>query len=389
MKIAILGAGVAGMASAIALKQQGYDVSLYERRPAPTHIGAGIVIWPNASFVLNELGLLADVAEYAGMPQKMRRMSCDHQDLGYIDIATLNQQMGFPSYSILRRDLQQALLNKLDALGVTIEYGKAAASIACDTGDNASVTFADNTKTGADIIIGADGRMNSIARAYVNGDNSPIYQGFVNWIAVLDTSEEIVQEMSIVDIWGIGERFGIVPIAKNKIYWAGAKAQTSMTSATPLPHKDELTAIFADWPAPVPMIIECTAETSIGKIVVHDHEPINNWHKDNVLLMGDAAHAALPTSGQGACQALEDAWHFMNCLASHPESIQDAFEAFTALRLSKTSAITQAARGFAQSLFNNDPAYCRERNRKAKVSDPVLSASNMANLWGQGLPIGT
>ena len=103
-------------------------------------------------------------------------------------------------------------------------------------------------------------------------------------------------------------------------------------------------AIFNNqgWPGPIPTIIEGTPESAINKIFVHDHEPITVWHRDNVLLLGDSAHAPLPTSGQGACQAMEDAWHLARCLQDHPDSLQEAFQSYTALRLKKTSAITAA-----------------------------------------------
>jgi 2-polyprenyl-6-methoxyphenol hydroxylase-like FAD-dependent oxidoreductase len=95
------------------------------------------------------------------------------------------------------------------------------------------------------------------------------------------------------------------------------------------------------------------ADTNIGappaaridKIRVHDHDPVPTWHRHNLILVGDAAHAALPTSGQGACQALEDAWHLANCVEAHPGKLGQALEACTALRFQKTAGITMADGG--------------------------------------------
>ena len=122
MEIAILGAGVGGVTTALALIQQGYKVSLFERTAEPAQFGAGIVIWPNASFVLNELGLLPAVAALSGRPEKMRRVSVAGEDLGFLDITALDKRMGYPSYSILRRDLQSVLLHELSRRGVEVHY---------------------------------------------------------------------------------------------------------------------------------------------------------------------------------------------------------------------------------------------------------------------------
>ena len=105
MKIAILGGGIAGISTAIALKQNGFDVSVYERHDGPSHIGAGIVVWPNATFVLDQLGVLDDIKAVSGYPGKMQRYTEENDDLGAIDIQHINQLMGYPSLSILRSDI--------------------------------------------------------------------------------------------------------------------------------------------------------------------------------------------------------------------------------------------------------------------------------------------
>lgn len=191
------------------------------------------------------------------------------------------------------------------------------------------------------------------------------------------------------DTWGRGERFGVVPVMRNKVYWAGGIAQEKIEAAKEVSSKGALWSIFQGWPDPIPAIIENTPESSINKIFVHDHDPIDIWHRDNVVLLGDSAHAPLPTSGQGACQAMEDAWHLARCLQDHPGSHEAAFLSFTALRLQKTSAIIYAARSFAASLFNRDAAACRLRNARSKSTDYSAAVEGMARGWSQGLPMGT
>ncbi len=388
MKIAILGAGVAGVSTAISLKQKGFDVCLYERHGCASNIGAGIVAWPNATFVLDQLGVLSEIRAVSGRPAKMQRLSNRGEALGAIDIVQINQRMGYPSLSILRRDLQRILINKLESLGVHIQYSHAVVDIKTTDSDQAEVHFQNGLKVSADIIVGADGRMASAARQYVCEDNEPVYQGFINWVGVFETEADIFRDLSISDYWGTGERFGIVPIESGRAYWAGGIACREVGQKNPSEYKIELNTVFSDWPAPVRQMINETPNNQINKIFVHDHNPTQTWHKNNLIVIGDAAHAPLPTSGQGACQALEDTWHLANCLHQSPHHPHKAFVDFTTIRFAKTTSITMAARGFASTLFNPDEEFCRSRNENSKVTDFKNAARGMATLWGQHLPLG-
>ena len=387
MKIAILGGGVAGVSSAILLKQKGFDVTVYERHAAPSNIGAGIVVWPNAAYVLEQIGVLNEIKAVSGYPTRMRRLSSANEDLGSIDIEMINSHMGYPSLSILRNDFQNILLSKLEYLGVAIEYGHTVMNVETKNTGQAEVHFKNGGKATADVIIGTDGRMASYARRYVQGDNAPVYQGFINWIGVYESEEEYFDEIAVSDYWGVGERFGIVPVTKHKAYWAGGVACANITPRKPAEYKDELVSIFSNWPKPVQMMIENTPIDRINKIYVHDHDPIKTWHKHNLIAIGDAAHASLPTSGQGACQALEDAWHLANCLMEHPLDLHQAFVKFTDIRFEKTTNITMAGRGFALSLFNRDEKFCMARNDTSKITDFTKVAAAMSRGWSQHLPL--
>lgn len=387
MRIAILGGGVAGVSSAIALKQKGFDVSIYERHESASNIGAGIVVWPNASFVLEQLDVLNEIKAVSGYPTRMRRLSSADENLGEIDIEKINSHMGYPSLSILRRDFQNILISKLESLGVVILYGHAVSHIETKNKDQAEVYFQNGSRITADVLIGADGRMASYARRYVHGDNAPVYQGFINWIGVFESEEEYFEEIAVVDYWGVGERFGIVPVTKHKAYWAGGFACTDLGPRNQDDYKTELGSIFSEWPQTVQMMIERTPVERINKFYVHDHDPIQTWHKHNLILIGDAAHAPLPTSGQGAGQALEDAWHLANLLADTPHNLQQAFVRFTETRFEKTGGIIMAARGFASSLFNQDEKFCMVRNESSKNTDFAKVAAAMSRGWSQNLPL--
>ena len=384
MKITILGGGVAGVSAAITLKQKGFDVTVYERHKTETNIGAGIVVWPNASYVLEKLGVLEQIKAVSGYPTKMQRLSHTGENLGSINIEEINERMGYPSFSILRTDFQNILISKLNELGVFVNYGHEVTQLQIKS-EKTKIYFQNGKITSADVIIGADGRMSSMTRKYVLGDNKPVYQGFINWIGVFESEKRMFQDIVIKDYWGVGERFGIVPISQHKAYWAGGIASSKIGEKHPIHYKKELQGIFSGWSILIDELIAQSSENRINKIYVHDHNPANIWHRNNVLVIGDAAHAPLPTSGQGACQALEDAWHLADRLTANSNNITRAFTQFTQIRSEKTANIISSGRGLASSLFNPDPEFCQVRNENSKTTDYSLVASGMAKTWSQNL----
>lgn len=387
MEIGILGGGIAGLSVALALRKQGYNPRVYERRAEPATMGAGVTLWPNASFVLEELGLLQDIDAIGGRPLVMHRQDAAGNVLGGLDIALLGRTMGYPTYTVLRRHLQEVLLDHVARARIPVEFGHRAVGIELDAHGRAVAHFENGASIRPDLLIGADGRMDSVARKFVAGDNTPVYQGFVNWIGVAQGQHALVDDISIQDFWGAGERFGCVAIRPQLVYWAAAQARPLSEAIPTADIRKEVEGLFAGWPEPVAHIIRATPANAIRLIAVHDLEPLHTWSRANVLLVGDAAHAPLPTSGQGACQALEDAWHLVRCLDGASGRLDEAFRAFAKVRSAKTAKLAEQGRVFARGLFATDPETCRMRNERAKASDPVRDVAVLATGWGEGLPM--
>ncbi|MCA8092355.1 FAD-dependent monooxygenase [Burkholderia anthina] len=385
MNIAILGAGVAGMSTALALAGCGHRIQVYERRPSESTMGAGVVLWPNAGFVLAQLGILPDIIEVGGHLHAMRRIDRHGNLFKVTDIRELDRRMGFPTCSILRRDLQAVLARHVAARGIEVRFGHRATAIDGGADGRVVVHFDNGNAIAPDLVIGADGRMNSVARRYVVGDDTPVYQGFVNWIGIAQGNVPLVDEVSIFDYWGMRERFGIVALDRHRMYWAAAWPEIAPNDATESDPGVMLEQRFASWPAPIANVIRATPTDTLTKIHVHDLDPVDVWHRGNVLLTGDAAHAPLPTSGQGACQALEDAWHLARCLDEHGagngRDLDAALASFTLRRSGKTAAITRRARDFARQLFGDDT------HEGARQVDPIAELEALTSAWGAHLPM--
>jgi FAD-dependent urate hydroxylase len=385
LKIAIIGGGIGGLTTAIALSKKGFhNISILERRSEQQSPGAGVVLWANAVWVLNQLNLQDEVSQLGGTVSQMQRWTCDNEFLGALDISQIDHKIGSKSIAVSKKEFYHVLLQKVKAQKIGFQPNTCVTAIEERENNKSCIRLDEAATMEADIIIGADGRMNSVARKYIHGSNGPIYQNYVNWVGIAETDQPHGINNYVLDYWGVGERFGIVPINQNKLYWAGCKALQGNKLNQKNPFKQELLTIFRNWPSPIAQIIEHTHEHNIKRIAVFDHDPNINWYKKNVCLLGDAAHASLPTSGQGACQAIEDAWHLSNALFKY-ETLKEAFEAYKAIRFEKTTMITIAAREFARSLFNDVLTYCQERNKKAQKTDYQRAADGMAALWLKNL----
>ena len=364
-KIAIVGAGVAGMALGILATKQGHQVSLFERGSNVSYLGAGVTLWPNAMFVMQKMGLDEKIKHVGGTPCMMRQFDRNGHLQTQFDILAVNSLCGFPSVTVLRRELMHLLAGRLESLGREIKF-------------NCPITTADVTKLSLefDLVVGADGRMNSVVRQSLHGEQeTPRYHGFVNVIGVERQREDALHN-AIDDFRGQGERFGIVPVKDGLCYWAGAW-NAPVDNKRPRAHwYNELHQRFRDWPDPVRNLLLSCDSASIKGIFVHDIDPLPFWHQDNVLIIGDAAHASLPTSGQGACQALEDAWH-LTCLMKETDDLEIALQGFYQQRHIKTSAAQLVGRQFAKKIFSEQP--------EPLLPASTISAAELSRFWMQGL----
>lgn len=330
----IIGGGIGGLASAIALKQSGLEVEVFERVAVLREVGAGLSLWANAIRALDQLGLGAAIRAQA-LPETGGGIRTDQ---GELLMATSNAQLqarfGELSVMIHRAELHDLLRN---ALQQEIQLGMECVTVE-EEAQGVTVHFRNGQMARGDLLIGADG-LHSQVRATLHGLQAPTYAGYTAWRAVVDFD---VSRLQPGESWGAGARFGQIPMQGNRVYWFAAQ-NVAEGSSSPQGEKQALLAHFGDWHAPIRALIEATPEAAILRNDIYDRPPLQSWGRGRITLLGDAAHPMTPNLGQGACQALEDAVILAQKLRTTPD-IEAALRAYEAARIPRTSMIVQQSR---------------------------------------------
>ncbi|MEA5462600.1 FAD-dependent urate hydroxylase HpxO [Leptothoe sp. PORK10 BA2] len=354
LKVIIVGAGMGGLTTALAMRQAGYEVEIYDRVGTLRPAGAGISLWSNGVKVLNRLGLGAAIATIGGPMEQMAYYDGKTGErLTGFSLSPLVKQVGQAPYPVARTDLQRILL---DALGMeNVQFSKRCVAIE-QTADGATAIFEDGHRATGDVVIGADGT-HSIIRTHVLGQPTERrYVGYVNWNGLVPVSDELAPPNS----WDIyvadGQRASVMPVGDNRFYFFLDVPLPKGTENNPDHYRQELSAHFNGWATPVQTLIQQLDPTQTNRVEIHDIEPLKTLVKGRVALIGDAAHSTAPDLGQGGCQAMEDAWTLANCLCTTNISVADALERYQASRLERVSEIILKARKRSNMTHGKVPA---------------------------------
>lgn len=336
MRVIIIGSGIAGLSAAIALRKVGIEVALYERAPELREVGAGISLWVNALRALDHIGAGDSVRNVS---LKMVRSEMRGRDGRKVQIAidapSLEKQFQLPEIvrMIHRADLVGALSAHLPP-GIA-HYGHECVGIE-DFDTRPRVRFANGHSDEADAIIGADG-IRSVIRTAVLGPEEPRYSGYTCWRGICPRPAGI-EAGYVGEWWGRGQRLGITTIPGDRAYWFAT--QNAPPNGHAPDERAHLTAIFAGWAEPAPILFATTPPDRIFRNDIIDRPPARVWSKGRVGVIGDAAHPTTPNLGQGGCMAIEDSVVLARHFATTTDPIR-ALEAFTAERYPRTSGVTR------------------------------------------------
>lgn len=382
MQILVVGAGIGGLSAALALRQAGFAVQVYEQASVLREVGAGVAISPNATRVLHHLGL-ADALGTVGV----RALSHDSRDwrtgalLGRIPLGEeAVARWGAPFYHLHRADLHDALRAALGEGQITL-----GARCVAVTQDEATVTarFADGREASGDLLIGADG-IHSVVREHVAGPDRPLYSGQVSWrgLAPAAVGHEAELEARHHSFWGPRQQFVCYYVSGGRLVnWVGnaeGDGEWREESWSARGDREEALALYAGWHPAVRALVAGTER--VFKWALFDRPPLERWTRGRVALLGDAAHPMLPYMGQGAGQSIEDALVLAHCLAAGRDDPQGTLEAYAARRRERAAAVQTASREAGQMVRLTDPVEVEARNAQLSAS-PEAPVTRFDWIW--------
>lgn len=348
LNIAIVGGGVGGLACAIAVRQAGHQVCVFEQSSRYGRIGADVNMTPNAVKAADGLGIGAALrAEGAQPTHRISRDWRSGEETSRLEMAAAAQrQYGAPQITIHRADLLEALIAQLPAGTVRLKQ-RIRTLTQLETG--AAIVFENGNSCQFDAVIGADG-IHSVVRRALFGDDSPEFTGTVSFRAAVPRAGLALPNLdAFTKWWGPDAATQIVTFPLNRgreqfIFATTAQDDWRDESWTLPGDVDELRHIYRDFHPEARALLDACSE--VTKSALYVRQPMANWSRGNVTLLGDACHPMMPFMAQGACQAFEDAVVLSRCLAGvNKEGLAVAFERYEALRKSRTAKIQLGSNG--------------------------------------------
>jgi salicylate hydroxylase len=368
MKVLVVGGGIGGITTVLALRQRGIDVQLYEQAAAFGQVGAGIQVSSNAARILLKLGLGEALRQVATYPEGRDYRGWDTGERLYY--TPLGQKaeahFGSPYYAAHRAELLDVLLSGLGQHG--FKLGSRVQRLDQDA-NGVTLTLSDGETAHGDILIGADG-IHSTVRAQLFGKELPRYTGNVAWRGLVPAERVTHLDLgSVVGVW-MGPNRSIVQYyvsAGRTFNWIGISRSSEPARESWLAEGkvEEALADYDGWHSTIRTIIGATPR--VLRQALYDREPLPDWQVGRIVLIGDAAHPMMPFYAQGGAQSIEDAYVLAGCIAEDQHKPVEALARFVRMRQPRTAWMQGLARREEELYQTNDAATIKARNEKMRA----------------------
>ena len=323
----VVGAGIAGLTSAIALRQAGWTVRIIDRASRLDPLGAALSLWPNAVEGLRRLDVLPALEERAAPIKAM--LVADRAGRAILGPQKLDEL----AVVVRRADLQDALLQRFGSSDV--ELGREIVKISSITG-GAQVEFKNRKEAFADLVIDAAG-----IRSIGSNPHDVSYRGYGGILAVSGKVDSAPLDGLAAEYWGDNARFGLFELSESQRYWFYMRTRSANTI---MPTKAFVAKQAVGWPEVISDAIHATSEDRFIPVAIHARPAPKSLGNGCVIRVGDAAHAMEPNLGQGACQGIEDAVALGRLAGTLPP--YDILAAFEKERLKRIRmVVSRAAEG--------------------------------------------
>lgn len=368
-RVVVVGGGVGGLTSALALQQAGVEVEVHEKFDHLQGRATGFTLWSYAIKHLLELGL--DDPERIGGPIEVTEV---HNQSGQLieemPVGEVSRKLGAPSCDVRRADLQRALMELLGD-GV-VHMGSECVGVETN-GDSATALLAGGGRATGDIVIGADG-IHSTVRSFVAGSAKLSYTGHAGWNGVLDGFEhELLKPQRHVEIWARGSKAGVGDVGAGQVRWYVDRKQEAGPAGGPV-DKDEILRHVEGWYELIVAAVEAADPAEIVMNEIWDMPPIDSWTRGRVVLLGDSAHATAPWASMGACMTIDDAMTLVRRLDSEA-SIDGALAAYQHDRKERDEKLVKHSRQMGAMAMVHSPlgAWLRDEAMEHTPSKKLLA----------------
>ncbi|MDH6194737.1 2-polyprenyl-6-methoxyphenol hydroxylase-like FAD-dependent oxidoreductase [Mycobacterium frederiksbergense] len=368
--ILVIGAGITGLATAVALQRQGFDVCVAEARRDVTP-GAGISLWPNALAALDEIGLGDQVRGAGGRVTAGALRWRDGSWLRRPAAQRFTRALGEPLVVIRRALLTEILSGALHP--GTVHYELTARDIVAGA-SGVRVTFSDGSVREVAGVVGADG-VESVVAGHLNGPLPRRYAGYPAWRAV--AACPLDSELS-GETLGPGSQVGHVPLGDEDTYWF-ATERVPQGQTAPDGELAYLRRRFASWAEPLPTLLAATDAGQVLRNDLYDRALARCWARGPVVIAGDAAHPMRPHLGQGGCQGLEDAAILAGLAVREPD-LSTAFARFAAVRRRRVMAIVRESQLIGRVVNLRPPALGAAATRATVLVPEFVLTRHLASI---------
>jgi 2-polyprenyl-6-methoxyphenol hydroxylase-like FAD-dependent oxidoreductase len=343
----IVGAGIGGLAAAVALGRAGWRIRIYERASSPRELGFALNIAPTAMAALDELGLAQPIAARGHAPSLVEIRGANGRVLRRLNLEAVSHKARWKATVALRQVLHGMLVEAvaaIDPAALVLDHEVVALT---RDGSHVAVQFKNGGSVTGDVLVGADG-VQSVIRRHLHPDEPPPRpSGYWAVRGVADNAGGALGDLSAVAYSGYGVEAAAVRASRVAIYW-----YMSLLAEDAQPLARDPAALVKARAAGLDdtfrAVLRATMPGDLRVDELFDREPIARWGDGAATLLGDAAHPMLPHTGQGAGQALEDAVALGLVLAPHGD-LAAALRRYEDVRAPRTAPIVRQGRRIART----------------------------------------